>query len=342
MKVFITIPSWTNPHGGLRVIMEWANRITKWHDVYLCNLKEKELPCEWFKIDEKVQISTLAAMWECDCVILTSPHSVNLLDLVLPNQKCFLFLQMLEHLFSPNDVQWLKDCKRFYEAPYPMFSISQWNIDEVKRFNAKRFIYNQGEIGEVISIPGYHYIGNGVNLDDFPISNKPKDGKTVLIEGWECANPSKDSDFITHKVAARLKDEGFKIIAYGGRKLKTDGKLLDEYHLKPNIETLNSLYERATILIKASKYDARSCSPMEAMTKGTVTARAIIEGDDDLDHKENCLRCGYDADELYTISKNMLTDTDLREMLASNCIKHVQQYSWDYWMNIINEKISDN
>lgn len=324
MKIFLTIPSWTTPHGGLRVIMEWANRLTKWHEVYLYNLKP-ERPCDWFEIKPEVKICDIQALWECDCVIFTSPHDVHLFDMVLPHQKVFTFLQMMEHLFQPTNPAWLSDCKKFYTSPYPMFSISEWNMDWMQN----KF----GRTGELI------YIGDGVNFDDFPIEHTEKDGTTVLIEGWQAGNPSKDRDNITHEVAAWLQKDGYKIVAYGAVRNVTDRRILFDYHCKPSIKLLNQLYSQATILIKATLYDARACAPMEAMSKGTVTARAIMHGDDDLIHGENCLKCGYDKDQLYRNAKELLTNHELRKRLANNCIEYVRKYNWDYWMGIINNRL---
>lgn len=336
MKVLITIPNWTNPHGGLRVIMEWANRLTKWHDVSLYNLKGAE-PCTWFKIDPAVKLCDATEIWESDCVILTSPHSSHLLKMILPEQKCFLFLQMMEHMFKPNDLNWLMQCKEFYTAPYPLVSISKWNIDMLSNKFGRHKHSDIDFMGDCeLRMPNY-YVGNGVNFDEFPIERKPKDGKTILVEGWECSNPSKDSDYIAHQVAGKLKNKGYNIIAYGGMPLRTNKLLLNEYHYRPTNRLMNDLYSRATIMIKASKYDARSCSPVEAMTKGTVTARAIMQGDDDLINGVNCFKTNYDAGELYEAAKILLTDKVIFDSMQEECYGHINKFTWDYWMEKINE-----
>ena len=72
---------------------------------------------------------------------------------------------------------------------------------------------------------------------------------------------------------------------------------------------------------------------MEAMAKGTPTARAIIMGDDDLIHDVNCLRCSYKEEALYDISKQLLTDVELWNRTVQNGYRHIQEYSWDYWMD---------
>jgi hypothetical protein len=111
----------------------------------------------------------------------------------------------------------------------------------------------------------------------------------------------------------------------------------DEYIDNPTVKQLNDLYEKATILLKATKMDARSCSPMEAMTKGTVTVRGIEFGDDDLTN-DNSFRCLYDEVALYETAKFAL-NSPIRQQKADLCREYVQTYSWEYWMNQINQII---
>lgn len=321
MKVLLTIPG-VGRHGGVRVILEWANRLTKWHDVTLLSLVRQKP--DWFKVNPKVKwIYHPQAARGMDIAIITSPHTIHWIETIKAKKK-FLFCQMAEHLFRPDQHKWLERCHAFYTSQYPMISISQWNIALFKN--------EFGRTGET------HYVGNGVNLDDFPISTKPKDGKTILVEGWVSHNQAKDVDYIGPKVALRLKQEyGYHIIAYS-QLPNTTGYLPDEYYCKPDLKTMNELYERATIMIKASRYDARSCAPLEAMTKGTVTVRAVIQGDDDLTDSfpnGNCFRCGYDENELYELSIAAMRYSRLDQM-ADNCRKYVQTYTWDYWMERIN------
>lgn len=323
MKLFITTPAINGIHGGLRVINTWCNLLAEYHEVYLYSLKG-EKSCNWMYLSPKVQICGFEKFVESDCVILTSPHSAFFIDLILPAQKCFLFLQMQEDMFQPTDGNWFAQCKKFYTAPYPMFSISKWNIERMEKAFGRT--------------SPTHYIRNGIDFNEFPISDKPKDGKTVLIEGYEPgSNPTKDVDRISAKVGARLRKDGYRVLAYS-QGLCTMKQGVDEYYQKPTLQTLNQLYERATILIKASKYDARSLSPLEAMTKGTPSARAIIKGDDDVIHEYNGIRCDYNEEHLYQISKGMLADSDLRSELSFNCLQYVQtECNWDKIMNEINE-----
>lgn len=321
MKLFITIPDFSL-HGGIRVIIEWANRLTQWHEVYLHNLKGQERPA-WIAIDPRVTLcgDSMAGM---DALIITSPHSIHFAQRPDRPAKVFLFLQMLEHLFRPHDKAWNDACHAMYSLPYPMFSISQWNMQYL----------------EPLRQAPMHYIGNGVNLDDFPIDTTGKEERTVLVEGWEAGNPTKDIRHLGPAVAQILRRKGIRILAYGAADIRTNRWVPHEYVKRPSLAVMNQMYRQASVLIKASLCDARSCSPMEAMTKGTVTARAINDGDDDLVHRVNCLRSRYELAPLQQNAEKLLADGELRQNLANTCLGYVQQLSWDYWMHQINHIIS--
>jgi glycosyltransferase involved in cell wall biosynthesis len=225
---------------------------------------------------------------------------------------------MLEHMFRPNDRRWARRCASLYRCAEPLILISGWN---------ERVIREQyGRTGPL------HQVGNGINLVDFPIEPLRKDGHTVLVEGWNPGiNPTKDATRIAARVAARLRKDGCRIIAYGLKPPLHHQEVPHEYHVQPDLSALNDLYRRATILVKASRYDARACAPIEAMTKGTVTARAIIEGDDDLT-AENSLRVAYDERALYAAARMLLDDDALRSKLASRCLAYAQENTWEAWM----------
>jgi len=341
-KLLITIPAFGH-HGGLCVITQWANRLTKWYDVYLYVLNGKHNNPSWCKVIPEVKLCGPEQLWEADIVILTSPHSAHLIDLILPYQKCFLFLQMMEHKFRPWDAQWLAMCKKFYQAPFPMLSISEWNITLLQNKFDRIAEYSRGSSTSFLNKSSF-YITNGIDLEQFPIIRAIKDNRTVLVEGWEPGdNPSKDVDNIGPKVAARLKDEGYYIIAFSGLPLKTMKNVPNEYVRAPDLRTLNELYTKATILIKATKYDARSTAPIEAMTKGTAVCRAIIKGDDDLSNGDdgvvkNCWKSGYDENELFRNALFALRNPDARQIVVDNAFRHIKQHcNWDTVMEKVNE-----
>lgn len=322
MRVFLTCPTFS-AHGGIRVILEWANRLSRrGHIVYLRT--DDRRGCEWFDLDRSVKIEhSDRALESCDTLIVTSPHAVDYLDRPASPARRFAFMQMAEHLFRPRDRRWQAQCQHFYLTAAPLILISHWNWEMVMA---------AGRQGPV------HYVGNGVNLKDFPIESPEKDGKTVLVEGWMPDNPTKDWDRIAARVATRLAREGYRIIGYGRHALPPQDRyrrIPQQFIVRPSLEQLNRLYREATILIKASRCDARACAPLEAMTKGTVTARAIEQGDDDLVHEENALRCLYNETALYAAARRLLDDYQLRARLGEAGRAWVQEQTWDAWMDVI-------
>jgi glycosyltransferase involved in cell wall biosynthesis len=326
INILITCPSFKVPHGGIRVILEWANRLNKWHNIVIF-VKDNVKKCDWFNIDEDITINgSLKNLHRCNCVIITSPHTIFVQDNLHKKQKCFIFMQMMEHMFIPNNMNWYNDCVKFYTSKHPLFSISKWNIEMLK---------NEFKRSGVI-----HYIGNGVNFKDFTINREPKNNNNhILVEGWESTNPTKDFNHIAAKVAKKLKKDGYNIIVYSNVDLYTLKDVPDEFYKNPSISKLNELYNKAAILIKASQYDARSCSPMEAMTKGTPTVRAITKGDDDLIDGYNAIIVPYDETSLYNAATNLLNNKILMDNLSINCLNYVEAFNWDFWVDEINQII---
>lgn len=230
-------------------------------------------------------------------------------------------MQMDERKFRPNDGLWDRLCRQFYLSRFPIIHGSHWGEEVCRSLGRKSPM---------------HYIGNGVNFDHFPIEKTEKDGKVILLEGPFNKNPAKDVDQLALNVAQRLKREipSLCVLAYGFDLTKNTSSV-DEYIARPSLQEMNRFYRLASVLVKATKYDARALSPMEAMCKSTVTVRAIIQGDDDLIGGYNCFRVGYNEMDLYYSAKAALTDVERREEISNNAKKYVQENcNWD---NIIDQ-----
>ncbi len=309
MKILITCPG-LSPHGGIRIILEWANRLQDLGHKVTLLCKEKE--CSWFNIRVPICQNVLFNVF--DCLIVTSPHDVHLLDQPKPLKK-FVFMQMLEHLFNPTNIKFYEQCIKFYTTKYPLISISKWNIDSLQK--------DFGRTGVI------HYVGNGINLEDFPIRDVVRTNNTILLESPEPTNNAKDVDRLALKVGTYLKQLGYRITGYGIKKPNSD--IFDEFIIKPDLLTLNRLYEDAFLMIKATRYDARSTAPIEAMTKGCVTVRAIEKGDDDL-NEDNSFRCGYNFTDLQQLAEKATDDYSRADI----CRSYAQSISWDNIMPQIN------
>lgn len=318
MRIFIQSPNINSRHGGIRVINEWANRLQSFgHKVILYN-QAGPVRCDWMTITCKI-VNTTSLLDKSDLLIVTSPHGAFLLAKDHPRKKV-VFLQMLEHLFNITNKTFFNNCLALYTTKYPLISISQWNIRLLQnKYQRKGPIY---------------YVGNGVNLQDFPINDKSKENKVILLESPEPTNMAKDTEKLAVQVAKNLIEKGWTVKGYGLKHPKD--KIYTEFIVNPDLAQINRLYEEATLMIKATKYDARSTAPMEAMTKGTVTIRGIIEGDDDL-NDQNSYKTGYSVDKIYDAALFAINHPKDLEQKRQNALKYVQEHNWDYWMAKINE-----
>lgn len=323
MRILIITPSF-GFHGGIRNLISWANSLSIYHkhDVGIFSICKDRPDANHFTIHESISVvrGITAGAW--DVLVIGSPHSIGYQE--APGMKKVLFMQQCEHLFRPKDKQWQAMCFEFYRSRHPMILYSQWNHQYVNQFRRG---------------PTY-YVGTSVSFDDFPIMDTFKDSRTVLVEGWEPTNPTKDANNIGPRVAERLRKEGYHIMAYSQLPLRTLPKVPHEYLQKPSLQALNDMYSRASILIKATLNDARSASPLEAMTKATPTVRAINQGDDDLMHDVNCLRSGYDEEALYQNAKRLLENPEWSDRLGANGLQYILKNSWRQVIKPINEIIT--
>lgn len=328
MKILILAPSLAI-HGGVRVIVEWANHLAeRGHEVVL-QVIDPSKDRSWIAINEAVDLRFgQASDWTCDVVLATTPPLAVMISQMDLRAKRFYLLQMAEDIFW-NDKRWLETCLKSYQVSFPVIGISQW---------VQSYIESKGR-----KAPTY-YIGNGVSRDFQP--GKKDKGLTVLVEGWIGYNYAKDQDAIGPKVAKRLKEKyGARIVAFSQFPLRNaPAKLFpvheeyDEYYTAPSGAELVQLYQRATIMVKASRFDARSCAPVEAMSCGTVTARALMRGDDDLYHGINCLRCGYDEEQLFGIASRLIEDKQLQATLQARGLKYREDWlSWERWISVVED-----
>lgn len=325
LKILITTPAVNARNGGIQVLIAWCNHLknTFGHDVTLFTELKHETRCDWRRLDVPITAEFKGGYY--DVVIIGSPHSIWIEDFIT-TEKCFLFAQMAEHLFHPDDLRWVSKCLKFYRSKFPMFSISTWNIAEFQ---------NMGRTAHT------EYISNGVDFNDFPLwyGWVTKDPKVALLESPQSGNPTKDTDMLALRLAGELKAKGFQVLAYGARPLSHFRQNVTAYNNNPKLSTINNLYQSASVMIKATKMDARSCSPLEAMTKGCVTSRAINQGDDDLADGVNSMVCRYDYNELKEQTLELLKNHELRKKLAEKCITYVSQQTWQKALEPVNEII---
>lgn len=328
MKILLTTPSF-NPHGGIRVIIEWANHLSRrGHEVTLqCfhGVMEKK----WIDIDPSVLIRRGRHLYDdgYDVIVATTPPIATLLQRTKTNAKKFALLQMAEDMFQPQNKAYVQQMQEGYQVDFPIIGISEWVEAYVRRFRGDKPMY---------------YIGNGVSEDFQP--GKKDDRLTVLAEGWEGYNFAKDQERITAKCAKHLKQKyGAHIIAMSQMPLTHHLDVPDEMVIMPTQAGWVRTMQRGTIMVKATRRDARSCANVEAMACGVPSARGLIQGDDDLIDGYNCLRGRYDLDSVIANAEALIEDEELREELISNGLEYRKTYlSWDYWMEQVENIFADD
>lgn len=325
MKILIVTPS-LNPHGGIRVLIEWANGLARRGHHVTLQVENGAMRADWASISPAVEVMP-GSLWELhgyDVAVAGTPFIATRMDPMSGSAEKFFLLQMAEDMFAPNNKGWVQTCQRSYKVKMPIIGISRWVEKHVRKFRGNGKMY---------------YIGNGVS-DDFKPGKKDRN-LTVIVECWGGypgnSNPAKDIEQLGPKVAAHLKEkyknQGIRIIALSQFPAWTHAQVPDEYIQQPDNETWVRTMQRGHLTVKASRYDARSTAPVEAMACGVPTARALVEGDDDLMHEYNCLRGGYSLDELVSHAERLIEDEEVRHTLAANGLKYREQYlSWDYWL----------
>lgn len=322
MKILIISPS-LNPHGGIRVLIEWANGLARRGHTVTLQVESGLIRVEWARISPQVEVLP-GPLWELkgyDIAIAGTPNIALRMDDIKGATKKFFLLQMAEDMFAPGNRRYVADCHKSYQVKMPIIGISKWVEQHVRQWRGKGDMY---------------YIGNGVS-EDFKPGKKDRE-LAVVVECWGGypgnSNPAKDIEQLGPKCAAHLKKKyGARIIAMSQFPAWVYAHVPDEYIYQPSHEAWIRTMQRGHLLIKASRLDARSTAPVEAMSCGVVTARALERGDDDLYHEYNCLRGGYSLDELVGHAERLIEDTALRAAIEANGLQYRRQYlSWNYWL----------
>lgn len=327
MRIQIPFPSLA-PHGGTRVAIAIANRLAaRGHAVeFFVMQRTTHVQRNYWSWSPGVRV-THTPSTNYDVRLITSPHSIHLAR----PRRTVLHLQMLEHLFSPGDAHWQNKCVQMYKNACPLFTISMWNYE--------RLISHYGR-----KESNTFYIGNGVDEIDFPRQTLPSKAQRpyVLVEGWAAYNPCKDVNRVAPQVAARIRDTwGIDVVAYGQVPPTDFEGVIDQFYHRPTVKEMRQLYGGAQFLLKASRYDARSCSPVEAMTQGTPTIRAIEEGDDDLVDGFNCIRTEYSVEALWDgVTRWLGMGPSAQATIRTNMRNYVDEHlQWKPWIDQIEAKL---
>ncbi len=319
MTILIVSPR-LNPHGGTRVLAEWANGLKALGHHVVFQVTDAAENTSWVTL--RSDIFTIQSKdvdpRPYDVVIASTPPIATALRNF---DNVVYLLQMAEELFSPWDQNWVHTCQNSYFLGHPIITCSRWVEYRLRNMGVNTPIF---------------YVGNGGRFGKLEV---PKETEPcILVPNWESYNSAKDIHNLAPKCARYLKQKhGVRVLTFSNLPAATLVKVPDEYYVAISERDIEILNKRSWFSVQSSRFDAWSLSGMEALFNGRTLARAIVAGDDYLVHMRNCLRGGYDLDELIYNAERLLEDETLRDNLANT----EDLLTWDEQCKII-ERILDD
>lgn len=314
-----------SPCGGTRILAEHLNRLSdRGHDCELMLLIGN--PIDWMPVRFKQSVArytegrALVPRYEhYDVVVATEINTWPMVATysVFPNaDRRKVFIQMVEHLFFKHDCNEWNKFRKWYDFLMILepIVISEWLYDWAAP----------------LSITEPHIVPNGANTDMFyPDPMVITDDLRILIEGHG-KNEAKDVADMSYRAAMWLRDLGVDFELWGFSQYPQPHEF-DQYWRLPDQDTIRQIYSTCDILLKASKYEGRSCVEIEAMACGCAVNRAILTGDDDLKHGHNCLKTRYGNQSKF--QSNLLAivqDKVVMDTLKENGLAYVREHlNWD-------------
>jgi len=319
MRILYVVPG-MGPCGGIRVIVEHLNRLVdRGHDVFVATPRGAKDRPQWIKLGKDVVLGRphVYDNANMDIAVATGWKTVPFVFNEMDCPKVW-FNQMAEWMFYGPSSPHRGVVKAVYNqwGNLPMINISKW-----------------------VAVATGHtefVMGNGVNKGHFYNDGGPRH-HAILVEG-DNRNYAKDQEAVGWTVARALRDV-YDVELWGYAGYHHDhATLFDKFIVKPSHKQMRRLYSGVQFLLKASRYDARACSPVEAMCCGTPTVRAIIKGDDDLVHMDNCLRTEYSIEALSEAATRVLEDQGLLQHLRS-CARHyaAKHLNWEDKIDVLED-----
>jgi len=320
--------------GGVRVIFEWLNRLSR--RGWPCSLAAVSgerivtwMPIEFEIVPFEYMLERMRSATARDVLLATEINTWKIVSL-MPGGRKFAACQMLEHLFflKSNPI-WAQSVERYLhpqECQLRPIAISSWLKLELER---------RGHV-DVPIVP------NGVNRTMFFPDPRLRETYAfdpskfvVLIEG-HLANEAKDVERMAMRAARILRSYyGDRLVVWGVSQYPPYMDF-DMFWRSPTQTELRTIYSSAHMLLKASRFEGRSCVDLEAMACGLPVCRAIQCGDDDLLHGYNCLVSPYGDLEAFVANARCLIDSaELRAQLSRNGLEYAARMDWERSIDLL-------
>lgn len=339
MKINIIVP-FTNKTGGIKIILEYANRLKKkGYDVRIytpmlsykfdfkgltgCykrlrvsigNIIKRGNKCSWF--DNQVEIKLIPIIHELFirdadiCIATAWPTAYDVANFSCEKGEKFYFIQGYEIWSGPVDL-----VENSYRLPLNHIVIASW-LDKLMRdkFNKKDHIYT---------------VFNGIDFEEFQYDSKIRKNPKMITLLYSKLDLKGYKDGI--KVFENVKKIYPDIfLTLFGIERGDDIPDYAQFYLNPSSKKLNEIYCESNIFIYPSKGEGWGLTPMEAMACGCVVVGTNTGSIQEIGkHKINCMISDVgDIDKLTEHVIEILNNPSLAQEIRKNGYSTVENFSW--------------
>ncbi len=339
---FILSSLWLS--GGVRVIVEYANRLTErghtislitpkgtvdpdisrelTHKVQIIESKEKRITASSLPLRNAIKLSTSLARAVPSSDIIFSTHAPTTAagfiatKILKRGRSAWLYQDYLEMFNDRSAEQWL--IKKAWHWHSLIMVVSQSAKDELLRFSKNQIVV----VGEGLSHTKYFK----------PAKKRAnhKGPKNILYLGD--MRPRKGLfDFLEASSLLHKKDPNITLTIISKEDCNIDTQVPFKYIYRPSRSALAKLYQTCDLFVSASWWESFGLPPLEAMACGApvvlTNSRGVLEyAEDDV----NCLMTPIKnppalAESMYKVLHNR----DLSEKLRLNAQAKAKMFSWD-------------
>jgi len=339
MKMTFILPGFiVTPMGGVKVIHEYANRLTQMgHRITLVyplitnqnrltgmfktNLRAlynritKVTADLYYTPDSRVTVLVVKKaipryLPKADLVVATGWQTANwVANLPMDYGWKIYLMQHFETYFRQKQA-----VLATYHLPLTKVAIAQWIIDKLKA------------IGENALGP----LGNAINHTEFFLNNRLSDRPVDIIGIYHHLKVKGPKDLIQTLCALKQRQNITAVLIASRRPVHHIPRWI-KVAIRPSLESLREIYNSAKIFLHTSHTEGWGLPVMEAMACGCAVASYASEGVREfIRDRQNALLCPVgDIDALTQLAHNLLMDEELRNRLTGEGLKTVKNYSWD-------------
>jgi len=329
MKIGFIVPDGLTTRGGTKRCCEYAMRLCKrGHDVYILT-PDKKLP-DWlrgfydgfklFDIDKYRE-------FRADVAVATGARAARRLSRMVHVKARAYSVVLLESLTKPTEKHGqIIDRDRFLRDPYKQNWIYYANSSWMKEVVETKF----GQKCHLVIAP------TNERMKPVP-SFKPEGVVWGLGFGgnssWKGGARTAESIIIAKKTIPNL-----EMIHYA-KKSKPRLPIVVKHWSEPKQDLLPRIYSSADVFIHSSRWEGWANTCAEALSCGTPVISYRTPGIEDLViHNETGIIVEkFDVNEMAKAIADLLTNKELYNKIKVNTTKHMQQFTWDKTLNLLEQ-----